>query len=85
MHNLCLILPLPRFSQASHGQGKVRENGKQRNQGQGNVKEFQIWSGKFKMFAKVREKVMNFKNVHMFGSQVILTVHKYMLFNVFKL
>ena len=30
------------------------------------------------MFAKEREKVMNFKNFHMFGSQMIITVHKYM-------
>ena len=29
------------------------------------------------MFAKVREKVMNFKNFNIFGSQIIITVHKY--------
>ena len=43
----------------SHGQGKVRENGK--IQGQGKVREFWVKSGKFEILAKVREKSGNFR------------------------
>ena len=46
------------YKQGSHGQGKVREKIK-KVQGQGKVREFCFWSGKFEIFTKVREKSGN--------------------------
>ena len=59
--------------QGSHGQGKMKKKSRsEKSQGISNlVREIQN-------VCKSQGKVMNFKNFHIFGSQMIITVHKYM-------